>query len=564
MPINPVHYATASPWPAAAQILSALAAERAATPPPPTLKVKSVLPLPEEAAWRVTLTWGDESGRWSNLHEGMRASWGTAGGSGEIAEILPEQNQILLAQEDEAMPAPKPGETLAIEDMDFLAPLEALWSDHAWESAINQAVCASSSCAIAPPSSADPSTLFPWLRPGQCEAFSLLALRHGFLWGPAGTGKTRTVGALVAAWLEHNPGKRVLLVATTNPAVDHLLVAVDQALAERGFGTQGDSPRRACRRLGRQADRRRYGARTHLLPLLSQKRESRPAVLQSLTYARAVALTAARLLMEAPLIRQLSRGFDLLVIDEASQLPVAHALALLPFAPQGLYAGDPAQLGPVVRADETTAKTLLGRSLFDLRPHLGQSSGTILLGEQSRMAAPICEVVGERFYEGRLTVCARAAADLDWQARRESARGTRPAVEVIPIAQPGRYSRSRGGPIREASVAAVVSHVQSLLATTPLRPSDILVLTPFRAQQGLLREALAAVKVSGVKVSTVHRAQGSERLAVLFDPVDGRSGFLRGPEGARLVNVAFSRAEAHLAVFIGPRDHENPLLQFAA
>jgi hypothetical protein len=34
---------------------------------------------------------------------------------------------------------------------------------------------------------------------------------------------------------------------------------------------------------------------------------------------------------------------------------------------------------------------------------------------------------------------------------------------------------------------------------------------------------------------------------------------LRGPEGARLVNVAFSRAEAHLAVCLGPSDFTNPL-----
>jgi superfamily I DNA and/or RNA helicase len=132
------------------------------------------------------------------------------------------------------------------------------------------------------------------------------------------------------------------------------------------------------------------------------------------------------------------------------------------------------------------------------------------------------------------------------------------------VEKPGRYSKSRGGPIREASVAAVVAHVKLLLATTPLKPGDILVLTPFRAQQGLLRDALADAQVGGVRVSTVHRAQGSERLAVLFDPVDGRSGFLRGVAGNRLVNVAFSRAEAHLAIFLGPKDNTNPLFEFCA
>jgi hypothetical protein len=553
-------------WPTRANVLGALKNERAATPIPPPLKIGGVIPQTEESIWRVSLDWGAKSARWNDLNEGMRVSWGEAGAGGEILEIHPEQNQVVLGSESEDAPEPRSGENLTIENMDFLAPLESLWSDDTWAAAIEK-TCRSpepSPASAFPGAPRNPESWFPWLRPGQVQAFSLLDQRHGFLWGPAGTGKTRTVGAMVAAWLEQNPGKRVLLVATTNPAVDHLLVAVDEALAERGFGTQGDSPRIACRRIGRQADRRRYDKRTHLLPRFSKKRESRPAVLQSFTHARALGLTTARLLMEAPLVRELSHGFDLLVLDEASQLPLAHALALLPLAPQGLYAGDPAQLGPVVRTSDKVARTVLESSLFDARAELGASSRTVLLAEQSRMAGPICEVVGSRFYESRLRVCARAAADIDWQARRQSARGPRPALEIIPVENQGRYSKSRGGPIREASVAAVVAHVKLLLATTPLKPGDILVLTPFRAQQGLLRDALAEAQVGGVRVSTVHRAQGSERLAVLFDPVDGRSGFLRGVAGNRLVNVAFSRAEAHLAIFLGPKDNTNQLFEFCA
>lgn len=564
MPATPYSYTSLDFWPTRDQFSRALAAERAATPPPPTLKILGVFPLPEESAWSVKVSLEEEAATWRDLHEGMRAKWGEFGGGGELLTLNPDQCSLVLAKEDDEVPEPKAGDALKIEDMDFLAPLEALWAEADWQNAMAQA-CRADLPRPAPHLPApipNPSAWFPWLRPGQIDAFSLLELRHSFVWGPAGTGKTRTVGTMVAAWLEKNPGKRVLLVATTNPAVDQLLVAVDQALEELGHGTQGDSPRLSCRRIGRQADRRRYDHRSHLLPKVSEKRESRPSTLHYLANARAVALTSARLLMEAPFVRQLVRPFDLLVIDEASQLPLAHALALLPFAPLGLYAGDPAQLGPVVRAKEKEAKAVLGRSLFDVRPHLGDSARTVLLSEQSRMAEPICDVVGRNFYEGRLRVCARAAADLDWQARRESARGPRPAFEVVPVDDPGRFSRSRGGPIRDASVVAVVAHVQALLAANTLRPVDILVLTPFRAQQRLLRDALLAAQMGAVKVMTVHRAQGSERLAVLFDPVDERSPFLRGPEGARLVNVALSRAEGYLAVFLGPGDNKNPLLNF--
>ncbi len=63
-----------------------------------------------------------------------------------------------------------------------------------------------------------------------------------------------------------------------------------------------------------------------------------------------------------------------------------------------------------------------------------------------------------------------------------------------------------------------------------------------------------------MKVSTVHRAQGSEAPAVIFDPVDGRSPFLNTEEALRLFNVAFSRAQARLLVCLSPADRAHPVL----
>lgn len=63
-----------------------------------------------------------------------------------------------------------------------------------------------------------------------------------------------------------------------------------------------------------------------------------------------------------------------------------------------------------------------------------------------------------------------------------------------------------------------------------------------------------------VRVSTVHRAQGSERKIVIFDPVDAGSPFLNSETGRRLINVAASRAQAHLIILVGETDLQNPYL----
>ena len=86
-------------------------------------------------------------------------------------------------------------------------------------------------------------------------------------------------------------------------------------------------------------------------------------------------------------------------------------------------------------------------------------------------------------------------------------------------------------------------------------------LTPFRAQRALNRQRLRAHGVpEAVRVSTVHRAQGSEAPVVLFDPADGAQPFLQTEEARRLVNVALSRAQAKLVVYLSPADAANPLL----
>jgi hypothetical protein len=96
---------------------------------------------------------------------------------------------------------------------------------------------------------------------------------------------------------------------------------------------------------------------------------------------------------------------------------------------------------------------------------------------------------------------------------------------------------------------------------TRWHPHELIVLTPFRAQRALIRQRLRAHGVpDAVKVSTVHRAQGSETPVVLFDPVDGAQPFLRTEEAGRLINVALSRAQAKVVVYLSPGDLTNPML----
>jgi len=96
---------------------------------------------------------------------------------------------------------------------------------------------------------------------------------------------------------------------------------------------------------------------------------------------------------------------------------------------------------------------------------------------------------------------------------------------VRPVKGPGRWSAQDHGPQRPASAEAVVEAVALALESGAWQPRELVVLTPFRAQRALIRRGLEArgiAEAAGVRVSTVHRAQGSEAPVVFFDPVDAK------------------------------------------
>jgi DNA replication ATP-dependent helicase/nuclease Dna2 len=65
-----------------------------------------------------------------------------------------------------------------------------------------------------------------------------------------------------------------------------------------------------------------------------------------------------------------------------------------------------------------------------------------------------------------------------------------------------------------------------------------------------------------VKVSTVHRAQGSECHTIIFDAVLASSKFLDNDEnGPRLLDVALSRAQARLVIIASQGDLQNRWLR---
>jgi Superfamily I DNA and RNA helicases and helicase subunits len=523
------------------------------------------------------------------LEEG-RIGWeGETTGSAEVISVLPALS-VVNACLTTGQP-PKEGSLVYVNPPRYLEALLSLWEDGTRAAEIAQWIFDLGNNRIVWDKKV-PFSVFNGLRPAQERSFSLVRWKTSFLWGPPGTGKTHTLGRLLASYLVHHPTDRVLLLSSTNVAVDLAILAVDDAIKDLKPAT-----RPVLYRFGSRLDPKRFQDRKHLTPLrnrqlvdqLRQHYETIPdpaeaelyrkwkqerdrlrdAIrkenLEFLSKARLAAMTTT---LAAYDFANLGK-FDLVVFDEASQVGKAQAATFALLGKRVLFAGDPQQLAPIAQAASPDVNTWLGQSPFEWTSRSSLKNATCMLDEQWRMAPPISNAVSNLFYGSRLRVADPLSRDEVWIRGRSAMPsrllGTQNVVLVDACAGARAAARFRGYECEESALlvaALVVDHVLSW-SIADVR-EDIIVLTPYRAQRRRIEAELTTVNAPASTASTVHRAQGSERRIVIFDPVCPTADFVAGEEGMRLVNVAFSRAQCRLIVMLQRGWEQHPALSFLA
>ena len=534
---------------------------------------------------------GSQDGLKENLEESTAIWKQPKEGSGQVLSVEPERGRLHLRKVIGELPGA--GTTIFVHSPRYLEALKEAWEDNDWF----QAIMAWYNRDLSKPEfmfgrglPIAPSTE---LRERQQRVFQLPAWNTGFVHGPPGTGKTYTIGAMLAQMLLTRPDARVLLISTTNTAVDQALISVDKALGRERRDTRlATSVRSTLCRVGANFKASEYAGRSHLIPAndeqlldqLAKLEAARPPSSSVQEYAawkrdvqtirlqlkqqlegllrtkRLLAMTATSATYQFAVLRA-SAPFDYVLFDEASQLGAAQAMVLAPLGKAVAFAGDPYQLAPIQLCDTPRSRLWLGTSMFErMSP---DKTNCIVLDEQSRMSEDICRVVSEVFYKGDLRVATDVEKNPTWRRERQ----LRPAgnlgdhaVVRVPVKTDGEYNFYLKGPCRIESAKCVASAVETLL-NSGTQPDDILVLTPFHAQRSTIRSQFNQKGIGKIQVATVHSVQGTERHTVIFDPVQGNAEFFReNMGGKRLVNVAVSRAKARLILVLSPGDRGNPTI----
>lgn len=243
--------------------------------------------------------------------------------------------------------------------------------------------------------------------------------------------------------------------------------------------------------------------------------------------------------------------FDLVILDEASQMTQANAAAALVRGKRAIVCGDPRQLNQVsFLADddvreaaamfETNADVLDPRrnSAFDMA---AMRVPVQRLDEHFRSAPHLIEFSARRFYGGSLQSATR-------HPKNEAADHIH--VELV-------EGGTRGKSSKQANAAEVARCMELAKQYIDAGYTSIGFLSPFRAQADALEEAiietyrLEEIDRYGLRVGTVHGFQGDERdmmilsWAVGHDEGDGAWRFVNQ---ATLFNVMVTRAKHEVVV----------------
>jgi uncharacterized protein len=348
--------------------------------------------------------------------------------------------------------------------------------------------------------------------------------------GPPGSGKTYTGARMILALVR--AGKKVGITSNSHKVIGNLIEEVLQAA--------GTTPIRVIQRVSEDEqgcvdDRVRVYKDPGRMGAALDSREFDVAAGTAWLWSREDA----------------ADSIDVLFVDEAGQVALANVLAMSGAASSIVLLGDPQQLDQPLQGTHPPGS---GRSalahLLDGRPTMPEHLG-LFIEDTRRLHPRITEFTSEAFYEDRL----ESFDGLENQ-RVDGGRLSGAGIRLVASAHVGDDNES---PEEAQLVAELVRSIVEGGATwtradgrvCPVRWEDVLIVAPYNAQVGRIKEELPQARVG-----TVDKFQGQEAPISIYSMTS--SSAEDAPRGMRFLysrnrlNVATSRARCISVVVATP------------
>lgn len=275
--------------------------------------------------------------------------------------------------------------------------------------------------------------------------------------------------------------------------------------------------------------------------------------------------------------RYLFHFIDLLIMDEAGQMPPGIAVPLGYLARRCLAVGDIYQLPPIqelpggVDRGNLKSSEILGHirddSIFDKKYNdlsdrgLTASYGNFMqvaknacphdkyadekglyLREHWRCVPEIIRYCNELIYRGRL------------KPKRKSLLADGRLFPAMGYLHTNSKSTKKGTSRDNETDAGIIcewlrKHKREIEDEYGDIENAVAVITPFRAQKATIEQAFGDAGLESVKVGTVHAFQGAERPIIIYSSVCGPNDNTRFVDDENLMNVAVSRAKDSFLLF---------------
>ncbi|MBK8152309.1 MAG: AAA family ATPase [Saprospiraceae bacterium] len=395
----------------------------------------------------------------------------------------------------------------------------------------------------------------------------LNAQDYFLLWGPPGTGKTSIIVKHLCKYFIGCSEESVLLLAYTNRAVDEMCSAALEIIEENSLIRIGS-------RYAVHQDFRHY-----LLEEVSMQFNSRALLLDHLQKTRLYAATVASILGKKELFDV--KQFDILIIDEASQILEPHIIGLLPLFKRVIFIGDHLQL-PAVSVQDESQSIILNQEL--LQAGFRSTSESLferlwkqcvvkewehcigMLQSQGRMHLEIMDIVNQLFYQSKLEVMnrdkngkqLRLLSHPDSLSSNPNNIFPNKRLVFIDVGKSESNFSFKTNRAEALIVAELVEQIYHHYKEENLiwSSESVGVITPFRAQITAIRAALyeRGLDKIDLTVDTVERYQGSARDIIILSTVIQDSRLLSQIQSVdangidRKLNVALSRARERIII----------------
>ncbi|ETW75760.1 hypothetical protein HETIRDRAFT_390120 [Heterobasidion irregulare TC 32-1] len=373
------------------------------------------------------------------------------------------------------------------------------------------------------------------------------------LYGPPGSGKTATITEAILQLLKRRSSCRILACCPSNSAADELTTRLSTHLSTGDmFRLNAFSrPLQDCREpvvpytLSNDHDTFAFPPKSAMVKFrIVVSTCSSAGVLQSLGIPTGY--------------------YSHVFIDEAGQ--AEEPLTLIPIAAVAghdtniILAGDPKQLGPVVKSHNVGLRRsflerLMSQKIYD--PAVGDGRTIVQLKNNRRSHEAIFTFSNQRFYDNQQ----QCAGD---PKITHSLLGSSVLVnKAFPVVFHGIQGRDRYGNSRSfyniEEISLVKKYCRDLVGDRERRveAAEIGVISPYRMQVRAIRRSLKEENLGDVTVGSVEQFQGQERRVIIFSTVRSNTktterksaGFIGDP---RRLNVALTRAQALLIVIGDP------------